>query len=460
MDTMTGLDHAERRALEARLASRAEDVSTEELDRLARDHWWRGEVPEAVRLDELVHHRLVAAGRVVEGAERALRVSLQWGTRGDITLAMAWLSRADRLLRDQPVCVVHGYAEYARAAADLDFVGEPTAATDAAKELAALARRFPDPTLECFALALDGMAAVRSGDSGGFAALDEAMIPVLGGQVDPLWGGDIFCSVIHLCEALGDLARMRSWTDSLAAWSTPLSTTFLYAGVTRIHQLQLLRAEGEWDQVERELAERSAGLADAHGWLAGAGFYELGEVHRLRGRNDEAVAAYSQARAFGIDPQPGEAELWHATGRTADALTALHVSLAERGRLDRARVIGPAVDIALAAGDTTLAASLVDELEQTASFFGTPGLHAAAAQARAALLTEGGEHDAALARLEDAATVYRHQRSRHATARVHEAMSVAHRRLGHTDQADAAEATARAIYQHLGAQADLRRLDA
>ncbi len=146
------------------------------------------------------------------------------------------------------------------AAGDLVFDGDPAAAAPAVAELSRMARQYADPSLDCFALTLAGMADVLSGDIGGFAALDEAMIPVLGGAVDPLWGGDIFCSVIHLCEALGDLARMRSWTDSLAEWSGPLSSTFLYAGVTRVHQLQLLRAEGEWDQVERELGDTSAGL--------------------------------------------------------------------------------------------------------------------------------------------------------------------------------------------------------
>ena len=48
------------------------------------------------------------------------------------------------------------------------------------------------------------------------------------------WAGDIYCTIIHLCDDLGDLARMRKWTDALARWSGPLSETFMYAAVTRV----------------------------------------------------------------------------------------------------------------------------------------------------------------------------------------------------------------------------------
>ena len=33
-------------------------------------------------------------------------------------------------------------------------------------------------------------------------------------------------------------------TDALARWASPLSETFMYAGVTRVHELQVISAEG------------------------------------------------------------------------------------------------------------------------------------------------------------------------------------------------------------------------
>ena len=168
----------------------------------------------------------------------------------------------------------------------MDLTGDAESAAEAAAELHELHREHADPALGCFALVLEGMAAIRCGETTkGFAALDEAMLPVLAGKLDAHWAGDIYCTTIHTCEALADLARMRDWTEALARWSSPLSETFMYANVTRVHELQLVSAEGGWDVVEEELGVESESLVGAHGWLSGTGFYELGEVRRLRGRS-------------------------------------------------------------------------------------------------------------------------------------------------------------------------------
>ena len=48
------------------------------------------------------------------------------------------------------------------------------------------------------------------------------MLPVVAGEVDPFWGGDIYCTVIHLTGQIGDFGRMRAWTDALKVWSSEL----------------------------------------------------------------------------------------------------------------------------------------------------------------------------------------------------------------------------------------------
>ena len=126
--------------------------------------------------------------------------------------------------------------------------------------------------------------------------------------------------------------------------------------------------------------------------------------------------------------------------------------------MDRAKLLLPTVELALDAQDAAYAAALTMELEQTAEFYGTPGLAARAAQARAAVLLAAGEAAAAIPLLERAARIYRDQRYRHAGAVVHERLATALRALGEHDRADAEEATALAVYQRLGARADLDRL--
>lgn len=306
---------------------------------------------------------------------------------------------------------------------------------------------------------LRGSAEVTGGETAaGFAHLDEAMLPMVGGGVDALWAGDFFCTVIHLCDELGDLARMRAWTSAMARWSAPRPATFMYAGVTRVHELQLLVADGEWELVEQELAERSAGLVGAHGWLAGEGYYTLGEVRRLRGDAAGARAAYEQAHALGHDAQPGEALLLRAEDRSDAGLTGLRVALADGDPLYRSRLLPAGVDLALDVDDRATAEAMAAELEATAAHFGSPGLSARAAEGRAALMLADGDPGGAVPLLEAAAGVYRAQRHRHASALVHERLAAAREALGDPDAARAERATALAIHARLGAAPDVTRL--
>ncbi len=435
------------------------ELDTDDLDILSDAAWWSGNSPESMAVGEDVYQRLVAEGAHAEAADRAMRLALAWATRGDVQVAMAWLSRADRLLQDLPRGRAHGTRLYFDGAMNMDMAGDPGPAAAAAVELDALARELDDETLGCFARVLEGMALVRSGETArGFGCLDEAMLPVLAGRLDALWSGDIYCTTIHLCDQLGDLARMREWTDALARWANPLSRTFMYASVTRVHELQIISAEGDWDLVEEELGRESESLVGAHGWLSGAGFYELGDVRRLRGDSMGAAVAYDRARSFGVDPQPGAALMLRAAGRPADALAELRVSLADVSRLERAQMLLPAVELALEVREPAYAAGLAEELEETAAFFGTPGLVARAARARASVHVADGHPELAVAPLETAGRIYRAQRYRYAGAQVHELLSTVLRAVGDQDAADAELATALAVYRRLGATPDVDRL--
>ena len=118
----------------------------------------------------------------------------------------------------------------------------------------------------------------------------------------------------------------------------------------------------------------------------------------------------------------------------------------------------PAVELALETADVGAAVLLTAELEETANYYGTPGLIARAAQARALLALAGGRPADAVAPLQQAAEIYRDQRYRYASAVVHEQLARAHRALGRAEIAEAEEATAKAIYERLGARPDLERL--
>ena len=79
-----------------------------------------------------------------------------------------------------------------------------------------------------------------------FALLDEALLPVLAGQVPIEWAGDIYCTVVHYCHRLADLPRMRAWTQSMERWCDDFAASATYGGVCDVHRLQLLAATDDY----------------------------------------------------------------------------------------------------------------------------------------------------------------------------------------------------------------------
>ncbi|MDF2051394.1 helix-turn-helix transcriptional regulator [Arthrobacter sp. Cr_A7] len=441
-------------------AARQAPLSTRDLEALASSAWWLGNVPGALAGAEELYRRLNDAGDRPGAAMTAINLSLRWGTRGDLALASGWLNRARRNLDGLEGIPAYGYLLYVEASMSLDFDGDAAPVAGASAALVELWRTHRDPALLCFARILSGLALVRSGQTAaGFSDIDEAMLPVLAGEVPAEWSGDIYCTVTHLCHALGDYARMRAWTQALEHWTSGLSRTFVYARVTRVHELQLLSTEGSWEDVIREIGPLSEELAAAHGWMAGAGFYELGDILRLRGDSSGAARAFSRVRGTGLDPQPGEALLLHAAGHHGQALEQLSRSLGEGNPLDRARLLLPATEIALACRQPDLAAAYCGELEQIAERFASPGFLAWASHARAHLLLSSGMPAEAAAALESAARIYRSQRARYSIAQVHELFAGCRTSMHQQAAAEADMATALAIYRQLGALPDVRRLE-
>ncbi|MET4622597.1 DNA-binding NarL/FixJ family response regulator [Arthrobacter sp. 2762] len=437
-----------------RLERAAEDapLSSPDLEILSRSAWWLGDVQRSMSLSEEIFHRLDDDHQTQAAARTALTLSMQWGIRGNLAVSSAWLNRAHRLLENMPEVPEHGYLLYLEANDAMNLEGDPVPALAASVSLKEMTRKHDSPELASFGYMLSGLAAVRTGQSArGFQDLDEAMLPVMAGQVPAEWGGDIYCSIIHLCYEMADFARMRAWTDALATWCAGLSQSFMYSGISRVHELQLLGTEGNWEQVEAEMPHEAERLRNAHGWIAADGYCELGEVRRRRGDVVGAESAFALARGLGLDAQPGRALLLADAGKTEAAIEALRAALADRGTLGRAGLLLPLVEL-LAPRDPGAAATHCLELEQTAAFYKTPGFLAWAHHARGAVLMEERRWTEAINELASAAQTYRSQHMRYELARIHERLATVRAALGETGRAEAERATAAAIRNQLGAK--------
>lgn len=425
------------------------------LDTWSRSEWWLGRTAEAIALAEQAFVAYRDAGRVEDAAETALRISLLHVTGADVTLAMAWMRRAQSLLRDLPDGVQHAYLTYLEAWSGMPD-GLTAWSTENVERLRDLAQRLPDPAVATLSLFVSGMADVRAGDiTRGFAQLDEAMLGVLSDEIEPEWGGDVFCTIIHTCHELADYRRMADWTRATEEWCRRFGSDAIYAGVCRVHRLELRSAAGDWDSVEDALAEVCGRLAPADPWIAGAGWYQLGELRRLRGDGAGAREAYELAREVGIDPVPGEALLELYDGEPSRAWHLLTTALDARDRLARARLLRAAVEIALATGRTEAAVAYRDELRAVADDFASPGFRAWADHADGMLALADGDARAAVAALQSALAYFRRHGLRCEHARVLAWLAAAYDRGGDTAQAEYLRAEASAIFERIGARADL-----
>ncbi|WP_165962648.1 helix-turn-helix transcriptional regulator [Occultella glacieicola] len=433
-------------------------LSTADLDLLSRATWWVGAARESLDLSEEVFDRYQQEGDPTGAAMKALNIGLLWFIRGDIVIASGWVNRARRILAELPEGVEHGYLRYLEAVVEMDFFGVGPARETAAT-LREMGRRYHAPQLTSLGLVLSGLADAHTGDpAGGFAQLDEAMLPVLAGQMPPEWAGDVYCTVIHICHNLGDLSRMRAWTAATEQWCEQFRGEVVYSGICRIHRLQLLCTEGDWTTAEAGIVRSGAELAGVNNWVAGEAYYQLGEIRRLRGDTTGARESFDRAHELGAEIQPGAALLDLTQGRVREAGAALRATMAGRDRLACARLLGPAVEIAIAEGRVDEADRLCRDLETIAAEYATEGFRAWAVHARAAVLVARKRHEEALPVLRRAAAGYRTLRARYETARIYELCATAHTGLGDDAAAESDLATAVAIYAELGALPDVARL--
>jgi ATP/maltotriose-dependent transcriptional regulator MalT len=195
--------------------------------------------------------------------------------------------------------------------------------------------------------------------------------------------------------------------------------------------------------------------------IVGAAFYQMAELHRLRGEFAQAEEAYRQAAQWWRKPQPGPALLRLEQGQVDAARAAIRRMLDEAQDPNvRATCLGPCVEILLAAGDAVGARTAADEVARIARELDAPFLHAVTARARGEVLLAAGDARAALPLLRAACTAWLDLGAPYEAARCRVLVGRVCRALDDHDAARVEFEAARQAFAQLGAKPDLARLDA
>lgn len=429
------------------------ELDTDDLSAFGMVAWRLGYGRESIRLSEEAFNRLTAERQLQKAAMKAVEVALQWLNGGDLTITRVWLNRARRLVEQTPDDQAQAYLLYVDSQLSIRE-GRFDDGSRLAEELQEFVSRIDSPGLNALCWAANGLAKLPfARTSEGFAELDEAMMPVLAGQVPVDWAGDIYCGVIYECHRLGDLSRMKTWTAAMDQWREgPQVAASWYGTTCEIHKWQLLSATDDYPALEERLTNALGDIEDFHAPTAGEGYYELGELRRRRGDLDGARAAFARAREIGFDPQPGAALLRCQLGEAGAAGNDVRMRMDAEDDVGRIRLMPAAVEIALARDSINEADRYCGELEEGAEKFDSPGFRAWARHARGAVLVRQGRPADALPVLHDALRRYRNTQRRYEIAQVYELMAQAHRAAGDADRAASDAANAESIYRQLGAQ--------
>jgi DNA-binding CsgD family transcriptional regulator/tetratricopeptide (TPR) repeat protein len=409
-------------------------------------------------------YKLHIEGGDVQAAVRcAFWLCFQLISNGEFGQAEGWLARVSRVVDEHAEeGAAQGYLLLPQAFQQAVIIGDFAGARETAARAADFGRRFGEPDLVALALNIAGRASLAEGRvREGLAALDEAMVAVLAGELTAPAAGTVYCSVIDACEEISELGRAHEWTAALSDWCDRQQGLVTFTGQCLVHRATIRQLRGEWEEAIEEAlvaCERLANAADRS--ATGAAMYRLGELHRCRGDDDAAADAYREASQWGYDPQPGLALLWLAEGRIDPAVAAVSRAVDEaREPTRRAKLLPAYVAVLLTAGDVSAARRAADELTEIAATYGTAALLAEGSVARGTVLVADGDCGAALLAIREAVKLWRDLNAPYEEARARMAVALACRAAGDEDSATLELEAARGVFRRLGAGPALAEVD-
>lgn len=439
-------------------ASAAErPLTPAELDELAEAHWWLGRLDDCIAAREHAFEAFLRAGDRRRAALVATDLAKHHFAKQAAAVASGWISRAERILADEPEGPEHGYLERLRAVIAFEGEHDHAAALAHADRALKIGTRYGDPDLMALALQDKGRVLLATGRVvEGNALIDEATAAAVAGELRPITTGILYCNTIMSCEQVADYRRAGEWTEAARRWCERQAIAG-FPGLCRVHHAAVLRLRGSWVDAEREARRACEELAEFNRGYAGEAYYEIGRGRLAVGDVRGAEEAFRQAHEFGRSPEPGLSLVRLAEGKIAAATSAIRRALAEElPPLTRVRLLPAQVEIAIAANDLATARAACEELGDIARRYGTEALAALAASSEGLTRLASGDAAGAAEQLRTAFRAWQTVDAPYEAALSRAALGRAYRALGDEDAARMELDAAHAAFERLGAVVDAR----
>ena len=440
-------------------ADESMELEPEDLMLLGEAAMWIGQMDAVAAYFERAYRAYLAVGNTLRAAFVATWIAHNERNNLQMSVADGWMSRAKRLLDLEEEAAEHGYWALQKSLDALSG-GDLSEALGLARKAEELGRRFGDRNLEIRGLQRQGSVLIAQGEAAeGRLLLNEASTAALAGELDPFSTLTVYCNTIGACRDVADFESAGEWTERAFDFCDANSAV-AFPGMCRVNHAEVMKFKGRFTEAQ-ELADRAG--RELRGWLprvAGAAFYELGEVRLRLGELAQAEEAFREADEFGRTPEPGLSLLRLAQGNVKGALA----SIRRAARVEsltlpaQARLLPAAVDVAVAAGELDEAAGYAERLESIAEAFGTSALKASAAFARGQVALARGDADSAYHDFRQARTTWDATAANYDVARAREQLGLALREMGDEDAAIWELQAAAVRFERLGALRDAERV--
>jgi class 3 adenylate cyclase len=440
-------------------ADESMDLAPEDLMLLGEAAMWIGQMDVVAAYFERAYRAYLAEGKMLRAAFVATWIAHNERNNLQMSVADGWMSRAKRLLDLEDEAAEHGYWALQKS---LDAVneGDLSEALVLAQKAEELGRRFGDRNLEIRGLQRQGTILIAQGSAAeGRLLLNEASTAALAGELDPFSTLTVYCNTIGACRDVADYERAGEWTDRAFDFCDANSAV-AFPGMCRVNHAEVMKFKGRLTEAQ-ELADRAG--QELRGWLprvAGAAFYELGEVRLRLGELAHAEQAFREADEFGRTPEPGLSLLRLAQGNAKGGFASIRRAAGNESLSlpAQARLLPAAVEIAVAAGELEMAAGYAERLSSIANVYETSALRASAAFARGQVALGRGEADPAFHEFREARMVWDSNGATYDVARAREQLGNALRDGGDEDAAVWELQAAAARFERLGAARDADRV--
>ena len=442
-----------------RTADETMELAPEDLMLLGEAAMWNGQMEMVHPYFERAYRGYLQQGNTLRAAFVATWIAHNQKNNLQASVANGWMSRAKRLLDLEEEAPEHGYWALQKSLLEL---GDHNFAESLAlaKQAEELGRRFGDRNLEIRALQRQGNVLIEQGEVGeGKLLLDEASAAALAGELDPFSTLVVYCNTIGACRDVADFESAGEWTDRASEFCDANAMT-AFPGMCRVNHAEVMKFKGRLSEAQ-ELADRAG--EELRVWnprIAGAAFYELGEVRLRLGELAQAEQAFREADELGRTPEPGLSMLRLAQGNAKGAFASIRRAVGNDSLTlpTQARLLPAAVEIAVAAGETEEAAGYAERLAPLADIYESSALRALAAFARAQVALARGDSDSAYNDFRQARMTWDSTGATYDVARAREQLGKALRAGGDEEAAVWELQAAAARFERLGAVRDADRV--